>query len=136
MPGFRSNWWRLAPRRGGRCWGVCLGHQAIAQAFGGTVVRAREPMHGKTSPVGHDGSGVFAGLPSPFEAARYHSLVAEAADLPDCLLVNATGVDASVQGFRHRDLPIHGVQFHPESVASHGGHRLLSNFLALAHVSS
>jgi anthranilate synthase component 2 len=116
--------------------GVCLGHQAIAQAFGGTVVRAVEPMHGKTSPVRHDGSGVFAGLPSPFEAARYHSLVADANNLPDCLIVNASGDDASVQGFRHRDLPIHGVQFHPESVASKGGHRLLSNFLALAHVSS
>jgi anthranilate synthase component 2 len=116
--------------------GVCLGHQAIGQAFGGTVVRAAEPMHGKTSPVRHDGSGVFAGLPSPFEAARYHSLVTGAGELPDCLLVNATGEDASVQGFRHRELPIHGVQFHPESVASEGGHRLLSNFLALADVSS
>jgi anthranilate synthase component 2 len=116
--------------------GVCLGHQAIAQAFGGRVVRAEAPVHGKTSPVRHDGSGVFVGLPSPFEAARYHSLVAAAEGLPECLIVNATGDDASVQGFRHRDLPIHGVQFHPESVASEGGHRLLSNFLALADVSS
>jgi anthranilate synthase component 2 len=116
--------------------GVCLGHQAIAQAFGGRVVQAEAPMHGKTSPVRHDGSGVFASLPSPFEAARYHSLVAAAEGLPECLIVNATGDDASVQGFRHRDLPIHGVQFHPESVASEGGHRLLSNFLALADVSS
>jgi anthranilate synthase component 2 len=112
--------------------GVCLGHQAIARAFGGTVVRAGQPMHGKTSPVRHDGSGVFAGLPSPFEAARYHSMIAAAEGLPDCLLVNATGEDASVQGVRHRTLPIHGVQFHPESVASEGGHRLLANFLALA----
>jgi anthranilate synthase component 2 len=116
--------------------GVCLGHQAIAQAFGGRVVRAPQPMHGKTSPVRHDGSGVFAGLPSPFEAARYHSLVAAGKDVPDCLLVNANGNDVSVQGLRHRDLPIHGVQFHPESVASEGGHRLLANFLALSHVSS
>jgi anthranilate synthase component 2 len=116
--------------------GVCLGHQAIAQAFGGRVVRAPQPLHGKTSPVRHDGSGVFAGLPSPFDAARYHSLVADAQTLPACLLVNATGDDASVQGFRHRELPIHGVQFHPESVASEGGHRLIANFLALADVSS
>jgi anthranilate synthase component 2 len=116
--------------------GVCLGHQAIAQAFGGTVVRADLPTHGKASPVRHDGSGIFAGLPSPFEAARYHSLVAAAEALPDCLVVNASGDDASVQGLRHRELPIHGVQFHPESIASEGGHRLLSNFLALAHVSS
>jgi anthranilate synthase component 2 len=116
--------------------GVCLGHQAIAQAFGGAVIRAGAPMHGKTSPVCHDGSGVFAGLPSPFEAARYHSLVAAAENLPDCLIANATGPDATVQGFRHRALPIHGVQFHPESVASEGGHRLLSNFLVLADVSS
>jgi anthranilate synthase component 2 len=116
--------------------GVCLGHQAIAQAFGGTILRAGAPMHGKTSPVRHDGSGLLAGLPSPFEAARYHSLVAAADDLPDCLLVNATGDDATVQGFRHRELPIHGVQFHPESIASEGGHRLLSNFLALATGSS
>jgi anthranilate synthase component 2 len=99
-------------------------------------VRAAQPIHGKASPVRHDGSGVFAGLPSPFQAARYHSLVASADDLPECLLVNATGDDASVQAFRHRDLPIHGVQFHPESVASEGGHRLLSNFIALADVSS
>lgn len=116
--------------------GVCLGHQAIAQAFGGRVVRATEPLHGKASPVRHDDSGVFAGLPSPFDAARYHSLIAEAESLPDCLLVNATGDDASVQGLRHRELPIHGIQFHPESIASEGGHRLLSNFLALTDVGS
>jgi anthranilate synthase component 2 len=116
--------------------GVCLGHQSIAQAFGGSIMRAAQPLHGKASPVRHDGSGVFAGLPSPFEAARYHSLVASPDDLPECLLVNATGDDASVQGFRHRELPIHGVQFHPESIASEGGHLLLANFLALADVSS
>jgi anthranilate synthase component 2 len=112
--------------------GVCLGHQAIAQAFGGRVVRAEQPMHGKACPVRHDGSGLLAGLPSPFEAARYHSLVAAADGLPECLAVNATAEDASVQGFRHKALPIHGVQFHPESIASEGGHRLLANFLELA----
>lgn len=111
--------------------GVCLGHQAIVQAFGGRIVRAGEPMHGKACPVRHDGSGLFAGLPSPFEAARYHSLVAATERWPECLAVNATAADASVQGFRHRSLPIHGVQFHPESVASEHGHRLLGNFLAL-----
>ena len=112
--------------------GVCLGHQAIAQHFGGRVVRAQQPMHGKAGPVEHDGSGVFAGLPSPFAATRYHSLVADPGTLPQCLLVNATAEDATVQGFRHRDLPIHGVQFHPESAATEWGHALLRNFLALA----
>ncbi|MDP8993976.1 MAG: aminodeoxychorismate/anthranilate synthase component II [Pseudomonadota bacterium] len=112
--------------------GVCLGHQAIGQCFGGQVVRAPRPMHGKTSMVAHDGSGVFAGLPSPFAATRYHSLVLEAGTLPACLAVNATADDAMVQGLRHRDLPIHGVQFHPESVASEHGHALLANFLALS----
>ena len=112
--------------------GVCLGHQAIVQAFGGAVIRAGQPMHGKTCSVTHDGSGVFTGLPSPFTATRYHSLAADPATMPECLLVNATAPDATVQGLRHRDLPIHGVQFHPESVASEYGHRLLGNFLALA----
>ena len=112
--------------------GVCLGHQAIAQAFGGKVVRAAQVMHGKTCPVTHDGSGVFADLPSPFTAARYHSLAVAPEGLPADLVVNATAEDATVQGLRHRELPIHGVQFHPESVASEEGHRLLSNFLALA----
>jgi anthranilate synthase component 2 len=112
--------------------GVCLGHQAIGQHFGGKVVPAPQPMHGKTCPVEHDGSGVFAGLPSPFTATRYHSLAVEAENLPHCLLVNATAGDASVQGFRHRELPIHGVQFHPESVASEHGHALLENFLRSA----
>lgn len=113
--------------------GVCLGHQAIGQHFGGTVTRGGL-MHGKTSPVTHDGSGVFAGLPSPFTATRYHSLVVE--DIPESLAVNATsatpGLDGTaVMGFRHRELPIHGVQFHPESIATEHGHALLANFLRL-----
>ncbi len=113
--------------------GVCLGHQAIGQHFGGRVARGGL-MHGKTSPVEHDGSGVFGGLPSPFQATRYHSLVVM--DVPDCLEINATsetpGVDGTcVMGFRHRELPIHGVQFHPESIASEHGHALLANFVAL-----
>jgi anthranilate synthase component 2 len=111
--------------------GVCLGHQAIAQAFGGEVTRAGAPVHGKTCPVDHDGSGVFAGLPSPFTAARYHSLAVAPDRVPPCLVVNATAPDATVQGLRHRELPIHGVQFHPESVASEHGHALLANFLKL-----
>ena len=114
--------------------GVCLGHQAIGQHFGGRVVRASRQMHGKTCAVEHDGSGVFAGLPSPFTAVRYHSLAVAAAGLPDCLIVNATAEDATVQGFRHRELPIHGVQFHPESVASEWGHELLGNFIAMTQV--
>ena len=109
--------------------GVCLGHQAIGQAFGGRVVRGGL-MHGKTCAIGHDGSGVFADLPSPFTATRYHSLVVT--DVPDDLIVNATAPDASVMGLRHRELPIHGVQFHPESIATEHGHALLANFLALA----
>ena len=112
--------------------GVCLGHQAIAQHFGARVARAPRPMHGKTSPIEHDGSGLFAGIPSPFEAARYHSLVVEAGSLPDCLRVTARAGDGTVQGLAHRSLPIHGVQFHPESVASGYGHALLANFLKLA----
>ena len=111
--------------------GVCLGHQAIGQHFGGRVVRGGL-MHGKTSPVTHDGSGLFAGLPSPFTATRYHSLVVE--DVPDTLLVNATADDAHVMGFRHARLPIHGVQFHPESIATEHGHALLANFLTLCGV--
>lgn len=108
--------------------GVCLGHQSIGQHFGGKVVRGGL-MHGKTSPVTHDGTGVFAGVPSPFTATRYHSLVVE--DIPECLKVNATSDDDHVQGFRHESLPIHGVQFHPESIATENGHDLLANFLAL-----
>ncbi|MBA3898427.1 MAG: aminodeoxychorismate/anthranilate synthase component II [Sphingomonadaceae bacterium] len=108
--------------------GVCLGHQAIGQHFGGHVVRGGL-MHGKTSPVTHDGSGVFAGLPSPFTATRYHSLIVE--DVEE-LIVNATSPDGSVMGLRHATLPIHGVQFHPESIATEHGHALLANFMTLA----
>jgi anthranilate synthase component 2 len=112
--------------------GVCLGHQAIGQHFGGRVARAPAPMHGKVSQIVHDGSGVFAGLPSPFAATRYHSLCIAPWSLPDCLIANAHADDGTVQGFRHRTLPIHGVQFHPESIASAHGHALLGNFLELA----
>lgn len=108
--------------------GVCLGHQAIGQHFGGRVTRAPRAMHGKTSAIVHDGSGVFGGLPSPFVATRYHSLAVAPESVPDGLIVNATAEDGTVQGVRHERLPIHGVQFHPESIASEHGHRLLSNF--------
>jgi anthranilate synthase component II len=109
--------------------GVCLGHQAIGQHFGGCVVRGGL-MHGKTSPVSHDGTGLFAGLPSPFTATRYHSLIVD--DIPEQLIVNATAPDGSVMGVRHRTLPIHGVQFHPESIATEHGHDLLANFMTIA----
>ena len=109
--------------------GVCLGHQAIGQYFGGKVVRGGL-MHGKTSPVSHDGTGLFQGLPSPFTATRYHSLIVE--DVPGSLIVNATSEDGSVMGFRHASLPIHSVQFHPESIATEHGHAMLANFLTLA----
>ena len=115
--------------------GVCLGHQAIGQAFGGKVVRARAIMHGKTSPIHHDGRGVFSGLPNPFEATRYHSLIVEQASLPDCLEVSAwtqhaDGTRDEIMGLRHRALPIEGVQFHPESILTQHGHAMLRNFLA------
>lgn len=114
--------------------GVCLGHQCIAQAFGGQVVRARRVMHGKTSLIHHAGQGVFAGLPQPFTATRYHSLVADWPSLPDCLEVtawtqNSQGEPEEIMGLRHRQLDIEGVQFHPESVLSEQGHALLKNFL-------
>ncbi|WP_395621511.1 anthranilate synthase component II [Dokdonella sp.] len=114
--------------------GVCLGHQAIGQAFGGKVVRARSIMHGKTSPIHHDGRGVFAGLPNPFEATRYHSLVVEQASLPKCLEVsawteNADGSRDEIMGLRHRSLAVEGVQFHPESILTQHGHAMLRNFL-------
>jgi anthranilate synthase component II len=109
--------------------GVCLGHQTIGQHFGGTVARGGL-MHGKTSPVTHDGSGLFAGLPSPFTATRYHSLIVE--NIPDSLIVNATSDDGHVMGFRHATLPIHGVQFHPESIATEHGHAMLANFMRIA----
>jgi anthranilate synthase component 2 len=110
--------------------GVCLGLQAIAQALGGCITRAPQVMHGKTSAISHGGDGLFAGLPSPFAATRYHSLAAEA--LPDCLTVTATAEDGTIQGLAHRTLPIHGVQCHPESIASEHGHALLANFLRIA----
>ncbi|HWK47300.1 MAG TPA: aminodeoxychorismate/anthranilate synthase component II [Stellaceae bacterium] len=112
--------------------GVCLGHQAIGAAFGGVVARAPAPMHGKISAMRHDGTGVFAGLPEGFAATRYHSLVVERRDLPDELIVNAETDDGLIMGLRHRDRPIHGVQFHPESIASEAGHALIGNFLAIA----
>ncbi len=112
--------------------GVCLGHQAIGQAFGGRVVRAPAPMHGKLSLVHHRGQGAFADLPSPFSATRYHSLVVERESLPDCLAVTAETENGIIMGLQHRELPIHGVQFHPESIASEHGHRLLANFLRIA----
>jgi anthranilate synthase component 2 len=114
--------------------GVCLGHQAIGQAFGGEVVRAGTPMHGKVSPVRHGGTDIFEGLPSPFDATRYHSLVVRPDSLPALLVPTAWTEDGVVMGLRHRDLPIFGVQFHPESIASQHGHDILRNFLAIAHV--
>ncbi len=109
--------------------GVCLGHQAIGHVYGGSVVRAPSLMHGKTSPIEHEGKGVFAGLPNPLTATRYHSLVIDPATMPDCLEVTAT-CDGIVMGVRHRTLPIEGVQFHPESILTGAGHDLLRNFLA------
>ncbi|PZN95938.1 MAG: aminodeoxychorismate/anthranilate synthase component II [Alphaproteobacteria bacterium] len=112
--------------------GVCLGHQSLGQAFGGTVVRAPQVMHGKTSAITHDGSGIFAGLPSPFEATRYHSLIVREDDLPACFAVNARSPDGIIMGMQHRELPLHGVQFHPESIATEHGHAMLANFMTLA----
>jgi anthranilate synthase component 2 len=116
--------------------GVCLGHQSIGQVFGGRVVRARQVMHGKISAIHHDGRGVFAHLPSPFSATRYHSLVVERASLPDCLemtawTVNDAGAVDEIMGLQHRTLPVQGVQFHPESILTEHGHALLKNFLDL-----
>jgi anthranilate synthase component II len=112
--------------------GVCLGHQAIGQAFGGEVIRAASLMHGKTSPMHHTGKGVFAGLPNPFTATRYHSLSVRRETMPDVLEVTAWTEDGEVMGVQHVSRPIFGVQFHPESIATEGGHALLSNFLDLA----
>lgn len=112
--------------------GVCLGHQSIGQAFGGKVVLAKELMHGKTSAIHHDNDGVFQGLPDGFEATRYHSLAVEREPLPAELVITASTVDGHIMGLRHRDRPIFGVQFHPESIASEHGHALLDNFLKLA----
>ncbi len=110
--------------------GVCLGHQSIGEVFGGRIVRAGNIMHGKTSEIDHDDQGVFAGLPQPFEATRYHSLVVEPASVPDCLEVTARTSDGEIMGLRHRELPVEGVQFHPESILTHVGKPLLENFLA------
>lgn len=112
--------------------GVCLGHQSIGQAFGGHIVRAPMPMHGKISPIHHDGSGVFDGLPSPFDATRYHSLIVAREGLPDCLRVTAETEDGLIMGLSHKEFPIYGIQFHPESIASQHGHQLLKNFLTIA----
>ena len=111
--------------------GVCLGHQCIGQVFGGTVERAARLMHGKTSPILHRNDGVFTGLPSPFEATRYHSLLVRRDSVPDCLEINAETAEGEIMGLRHREYPIHGVQFHPESILTVEGKRLLQNFLAL-----
>ena len=112
--------------------GVCLGHQCIGQVFGGEVVRAPQIMHGKTSLVRHDGKGVFTGLPDPLEATRYHSLVVDREGLPDCFTITAEAADGTIMGLRHRDLPLEGVQFHPESILTMGGHDLLASFLGAA----
>ncbi|MGV8928247.1 MAG: anthranilate synthase component II [Brevundimonas sp.] len=114
--------------------GVCLGHQAMGQAFGGDVIRAKSLMHGKTSPIEHDGRSVFKGLPSPFTATRYHSLAVRRETLPDVLEVTAWTADGEIMGLAHKTRPIHGVQFHPESIATEHGHDLLANFLDLANV--
>ena len=109
--------------------GVCLGHQAIGEAFGGRIVRANRILHGKVDAIDHDGSGVFAGLPSPLKATRYHSLTVQPESLPECLRVTATSDDGTIMGLIHADLPIEGVQFHPESIASEHGHDMIRNFL-------
>ena len=109
--------------------GVCLGHQTIGQAFGGKVVRCHEIVHGKMGNIFHGGKGVFSGLPSPFKATRYHSLVVDRTTLPDTLEITAELEDGTIMGLQHKTLPIHGVQFHPESIASEHGHKLLQNFL-------
>jgi anthranilate synthase component 2 len=113
--------------------GVCLGHQSIGQAFGGRIVHARQVMHGKTSAIHHGGQGVFSGLPNPFQATRYHSLVIEREHVPDCLEITAWTDDGEIMGVHHKTLPIEGVQFHPESILTEHGHRLLANFLGRSH---
>jgi anthranilate synthase component II len=112
--------------------GVCLGHQSIGQSYGGKVIRAPEPMHGKISTITHTGKGVFKGLPKSFQITRYHSLIVERATLPDCLEITAETADGIIMGLQHKTHPVHGVQFHPESIASEQGHALLANFLELA----
>jgi anthranilate synthase component 2 len=115
--------------------GVCLGHQAIGQVYGGKVIRAPAPMHGKLSTIHCEGQGIFAGVPSRFEVTRYHSLIVERSSLPDCLAVTAETDDGIIMGLQHRTHPVHGVQFHPESIASEHGHDLLANFLEMARFS-
>lgn len=112
--------------------GVCLGHQAIGQAFGGEVVRAGRLMHGKTSPILHQGESIFAGLPNPFTATRYHSLIVDRASLPACLAITAETAEGEIMGLQHKEYPIVGVQFHPESIISEHGHQMLRNFLSMA----
>lgn len=112
--------------------GVCLGHQAIGQSYGGTIIRAKEPMHGKLSTITHTNKGVFAGLDKTFEVTRYHSLIIERETLPSCLEITAETEDGIIMGVQHKDDPVHGVQFHPESIASENGHRILANFLNIA----
>ena len=123
---------KLAAERKLPLFGVCLGHQSIGQAFGGEVIRASEPVHGKTSPIFHDNTDVFAGLPNPFTATRYHSLIVRRTTMPECLVATAWTEDGTMMGLRHATLPIYGVQFHPESIATSGGHQILGNFLRLA----
>ncbi|NNE58324.1 MAG: aminodeoxychorismate/anthranilate synthase component II [Hellea sp.] len=114
--------------------GICLGMQSMGAAFGGKVIRAKDIMHGKTSPIHHDNTGLFEGLPNPFTATRYHSLAIERESLPDCLEINAWTEDGEIMGVRHKDQPIHGLQFHPESIASEHGHDLMAAFLGLAGI--
>ncbi|WP_410219004.1 anthranilate synthase component II [Paracoccus sp. (in: a-proteobacteria)] len=121
---------RAASERAMPILGVCLGHQSIGEAFGGRIVRANRILHGKVDAISHDGTGVFTGLPSPLKATRYHSLTVEPESLPDCLRVTATSDDGTIMGLVHRDLPIEGVQFHPESIASEHGHEMIRSFLA------
>ncbi len=111
--------------------GVCLGHQSIGQVYGGDVVRADRLMHGKTSPIHHEGHSVFGGMPSPFEATRYHSLIVKRDTLPDCLEITAWTEEGEIMGLKHKELPVHGVQFHPESILTQDGKRLLENFLKM-----
>ncbi|MCZ6660643.1 MAG: aminodeoxychorismate/anthranilate synthase component II, partial [bacterium] len=111
--------------------GVCLGHQSIGQAFGGLIVRAERLMHGKTSMIEHDGLSIYGGVPSPFEATRYHSLIVERSTLPDCLEISAETREGEIMGLRHKEYPVEGVQFHPESILTSEGKNILSNFLTL-----
>ncbi len=113
--------------------GVCLGHQSIGQAFGGRIVRAPRPMHGKVSAIDHKGGVLFSGIPSPFSATRYHSLTVERESFPDCLEITAESGDGVIQGLAHRQFPLYGVQFHPESIASEHGHQILRNFINLTN---